>query len=187
MYISRNKKKQLGKQFGSFLEPFALGVLCLLFIIPALTFTNLTPIAKNLTSNVLGVQDEVAFNIEMVGGDHNVFQIEHLVKDTDLIYSYNTRILSHNSGNYSKPILVIENLSGNSQEISFKGSTETPTGSRIGLIYNDTFYELQNEIGETNTEILTIGSLDTITVFLSVESFKDIQFTETFYMNISFD
>lgn len=186
MYISRNKRKQLISKVGSFLEPFALGILCLLFIIPALTFSNLTPMVKELNSNVLGVQDETGFNIELIGGSHNIFQTEHLVKDSDTLYSYDSKILAHNSGSFSKPVLVIENVSDNKQEISFSGSTETPIQSRIGLIYNDTFFELQDEIGETTKQTLTIDPLSTVTVFLSVESFTDVQFSETFYMDISF-
>ncbi len=187
MYISRNKRKQLVSKIGSFLEPFALGILCLLFIIPALTFSNLTPIVKELNSNVLGVQDETGFNIELVGGSHNVFQGEHLVKDSDILYSYDSKILAHKSGSFSKPILIIENISNEKQDIFFSGSTEIPIQSRIGLIYNDTFFELQNEDGETTKQTLTIDPLSTITVFLSVESFTDVQFSEVFYMNVSFN
>lgn len=187
MYISRNKRKQFIQKAGSFLEPFALGILCLLFIIPALTFLNLTPIVKNITSNVLGAKDETGFNIELVGGSHNVFQSEHIVKDSDTKYTYDANIVAHNSGEYSKPVLVIENVSNESQSISFSGGTETPTGSRIGLIYNDTFYELQNETGEITTKTLEIEPLDTVTIFLSEESFTDVKFSETFYMDIVFE
>jgi hypothetical protein len=187
MYISRNKRKQFIQKAGSFLEPFALGILCLLFIIPGLTFLNLTPIVKNLTSNVLGAKDETGFDIELVGGDHKVFQNEHIVKDSDTKYTYDANILAHNSGEYSKPILVVKNVSNETQDISFSGSTETPTGSRIGLIYDDTFYELQDEDGRTTTKTLSIDSLDTVTIFLSEERFVDVQFSETFYMDISFD
>jgi hypothetical protein len=186
MYISRNKRQQIFSSVGRFLEPFGLGLLCLLFIIPALTFSNLTPLAKKLNDNVLGVQDETGFEIEMVGGNHNVFQNEHLVKQEDNLYKYDTKIISHSTGNYSKPILLITNLSSSTNEITFKGRTEIPIGSKIGLIYEDRFHELQDSLGETTTQKISIEGLDTINVFLSVESFGDVQFGETFFMDISF-
>lgn len=187
MYISRDRKQQIISEAGKFLEPFGLGLLCLLFIIPALTFINLSPIAKKLDTNVLGVQDEKSFNIELVGGNHNVFQNEHLVKNEEGRYSYDTKVLSHTSGSYSKPILYIENKSSENQNITFSGSTEVPTGSRIGIIYNDRFYELQDGSGDTASKSINIEPLSTVNIFLSVESFSDVQFEETFYMNISFN
>ncbi len=187
MYISRNKKQQIVSKAGKFLEPFGLGLLCLLFIIPALTFMNLSPITKKLDTNVLGAQDEKSFDIELVGGNHNVFQNEHLVKNEERRYSYDTKVLSHTSGSYSKPILYIENKSSETQSIVFSGSTEVPTGSRIGIIYNDKFYELQNGSGDTTSKSINIEPLNTVNIFLSVESFADVQFEETFYMDISFN
>lgn len=187
MYISKNKKQQIISEAGKFLEPFGLGLLCLLFVIPALTFSNLTPIAKKLDTNVLGAKDESGFDIELVGGDHNVFQNEHLIKNDNGSYAYDSKILSHNSGSYSKPILYIENKSSAGQSITLSGSTEIPTGSRIGVIYNDKFYELQNGTGETSPKSIAIEPLSTINIFLSVESFSDVQFEETFYMDISFN
>jgi hypothetical protein len=187
MYISRNKKQQILSEAGKFLEPFGLGLLCLLFIIPAFTFLNLSPTAKNLDTNVLGAQDEIGFNIELVGGNHNVFQNEHLIKNDEGRYSYDTKVLSHTSGSYSKPILYIENKSGTAQNITFSGSTEIPTGSRIGIIYNDKFYELQGGTGDTSEKTISIEPLSTVNVYLSVESFSDVQFEEVFYMDISFN
>jgi len=173
-------------KIGYFLEPFALGILCLLFIIPAFTFSNLTPLTQNIDSNVLGTQDKTGFNVELVGGSHNVLQNEHLFKNENGNYKYETKILRHTSGNYSKPILLIENLSSVEQNITFTGRTEIPTGSRIGIIYKNKFYELQNNRGETTDRTLTLDPLSTTNIFLSAESFSYVQFKETFYMDISF-
>jgi len=187
MYISKNKKQQITSKIGTLLEPFALGILCLLFIIPALTFSNLSPLTQKINPNVLGIQDETGLNIELIGGSHNIFQNEHFLKNKNGTYKYDTRILSHSAGSFSKPILLIENISSMNQNIIFHGSTELPTGSRIGIIFNNRFYELQNSEGETSEIILTLDSLSTSNIFLSVESFSDIQFQETFYMDISFN
>lgn len=187
MYISRNKKQQIFSKAGKFLEPFALGILCLLFIIPALTYSNLTPLTKKIDTNVLGVQDETGFDIELVGGNHNVFQNEHFISNNDTSYTYDTKILSHSAGNYSKPIFYIESKSTSSQSISFSGRTEFPTGSRIGIIYNEKFYELQDSKGETKSKTIEIEPAATINIFLSIESFSDVQFEETFYMDISYN
>ena len=187
MYISRNKKQQLFSKAGKFLEPFGLGLLCLLFIIPALAFSNLTPISKKINDNVLGLQDEFGFNVELVGGNHNIFQNEHLIKNDNGGYTYDTKILSHPAGSHSKPALLFENTSGSDQSITFTGSTEIPTGDRIGIISNDKFYELQNSKGETTSRTISVEPLTTVNVFIATEGFLDIQFGETLYMDISFD
>ena len=187
MYIGRNKKQQIVSKIGRFAEPFALGVLCLLFIIPALTFSNLTPSAKNIDSNVLGVQDEVDLEIQLVGGNHNIFQNEHFFKNSESLYSYDTKILSHTAGSYSKPVLYIENNSTSPQTITLTGKTEIPTGSSIGIIYNNKFYELQDGKGEITKRSITIDAVSTVNVFLSIESFSDVQFEEIFYMDISYN
>jgi len=187
MYISKNKKEKFLSSAGKFLEPFGLGLLCLLFIIPALTFSNLTTLTKKVNDNVLGVQDEIGFNIELVGGNHNIFQNEHLYKGDDgQAYSYDTKIVSHTQGDYSKPILIVENLSNSTQVISLNGSTEIPIGSRIGIISENKFLELQDSLGDTSTVELTVAPSETTNVFLSVESFTNVQFGETFFMDITF-
>jgi len=187
MYISKNKKQRFLSKAGRFLEPFALGILCLLFIIPALTFSNLTPLTQKLNPNVLGTEDKTGFDIELVGGNHNVFQSEHLLKNEDGNYKYDTKILKHTSGDYSKPILLIENTSSISQDVTFAGRTEIPIGSRIGIIYNNKFHVLQNNTGKTTEVTLPLDPLNTTNIFLSVEAFSDVRFQETFYIDISFN
>jgi hypothetical protein len=187
MYISKNKKQQITSKIGRFLEPFALGILCLLFIIPALTFSNLTPLIQKINPNVLGTKDEIGFGIELVGGSHNVFQNEHLLENEDGSYKYDTKILNHASGDYSKPILLIENISSIDKSVTFSGRTEIPIGSRIGIIHNNKFHVLQDNIGETTEVTLSLDPLNTTNIFLSVEAFSDVHFQETFYMDISFN
>ena len=46
--IMETRKEKTKRIFGQILEPFALGLLALLFILPAITVINLTPITNEL-------------------------------------------------------------------------------------------------------------------------------------------
>ncbi len=53
------KNQKLKKILYTFLEPFAFGILALIFIIPTITVVNLEPITKVLKNlDVLGVSEE---------------------------------------------------------------------------------------------------------------------------------
>lgn len=165
-------------------EPIALGMLALLFIIPAITVINLQPITQKLKDlNVLGANVKSKISINPIGGTHSVIQNEN-TQEVDSTYRYTTELQKREANSYSKPILEITNNKENKTAIEIYGSTQIPTGSKIGLIINDQYYNLQNQNGDTQTQRIVLIPKEKYTIFLKVESFSSVQFEEDFDLEI---
>jgi len=181
-----NKKENIKKIFGQILEPFALGVLALLFIIPVITVMNLTPLTQQLKKlDVLGVTTEDSVKLTLVEGKHEIFTSETLNKIDEDNYTYSVILNKRASDNYSKPIIEIENKSSEEKLLTFFGQTVTNTRSNISLILNEKSYRIQNSKGETYKPEIVIAPEQKIILFLSIENLSGIQFSEEYDMDIN--
>ena len=182
---ANNKLHTFKNTVGKILEPFAIGLLALLFIIPTLTVLNLTPITKKLQElNVLGVNTEDEISISLVEGTHDIFTNERLQRIDAKNSTYSAKLNKRSADNYSKPILEIANNSTEIKKVSFYGQTTTPTNSNIFLIINQKSYKIQNERGFTSPLEFEIFPGEKQIVFLSIESLTGVQFNEDFEMEI---
>lgn len=179
------KNQNLKKIFSLIIEPIALGLLALLFIIPTITVINLKPITKKIQdSDVLGLSEINQINISMVGGTHQIFNLEKLEKGEDEKYKYTTVITSRDANRYSKPILEIKNGKSSEVRIEVYGYTDLPTHSDISLIINDQIYRLQNPQGNTTTQTILLKPREKYIVYLAIENFSNVQFSEDFTLEI---
>ncbi|KKQ17832.1 MAG: hypothetical protein US29_C0005G0019 [candidate division WS6 bacterium GW2011_GWF1_36_8] len=180
-----NQKAQKFKNFvGHILEPFALGVLALLFIIPTITVMNLSPITKKLKDlNVLGVNSQSSVSVTLVGGKHDVFTEENLNKN-DNTYDYSTKLNKRAADSYSKPILEIKNNTEQVQTVSFYGQTLNQTQSNIRIIVDDKTYKIQDDRGQTYPQEVTVLPSSKVIVFLAIENLTGIQFSEEFDLQV---
>lgn len=167
------------------IEPFAIGLLALLFIIPTITVMNLSPITKRLKDlNVLGVNTQSAVSVDLVGGKHDIFSEENLDKNTDTIYEYTTKLNKRTADSYSKPILEIKNNTKDPRKVSFYGQTLNQTQSNIGIIVNNKLYKIQDDKGQTYPETITVEPSEKVVVFLAIENLAGIQFSEDFSLQV---
>jgi hypothetical protein len=181
-----NKKENVKKIFGQIIEPFALGVLALLFIIPVITVMNLTPLTQQLKKlDILGVTTEDSIKLTLVEGKHEIFTSETLNKIDEDNYTYSVILNKRASDNYSKPIIEIENKSSEEKLLTFFGQTLTNTRSNISLILNEKSYRIQNSKGETYNPEIVIAPEEKIILFLSIENLSGIQFSEEYDMDIN--
>ncbi len=178
-----NKTK---KVFSQILEPFALGLLALFFILPIITVMNLTPITKQLKKlDILGVTTQNDTIVRLVGGKHEVFSEETLNQTEDSKYAYSARLGKRGADSYSKPILEIENKTAEEKVISVWGQTLSNTKSEIYLIINEETYRLQDYKGNTYEQKIPVSSGDKIILFLALENLSGIQFSEMFDMTLN--
>ena len=182
--ISKNKKLKYKKTLGKILEPFALGVLALLFIIPAITVINLEPITKKVT-DVLGVTTNSELIFDLVGGTHEIVSAEKIYKEENGDYTYSAILTKRASDFYSKPIIKIINNTEDEKTLTFLGTTLNPTRSEIGLIIKDQAYKLQRANGESQKVEILLRPQSEYLVYLTVESVVGVQFSEEFEMKIS--
>lgn len=183
---SKLKSPQFKRVVGQILEPFALGLLALLFIIPTLTVFNLSPITKTLERlNVLGVSSNEDVSFTLVEGKHDIIRSEYLVKNEDGDYTYSTTLNKRASDSYSKPIIELKNNTQAQQTVVLYGQTKSPTRSNISVIINDQPYKLQNDSNNTYPQEIIINPQTTAVMFLSIENLSGVQFSEEFEMHLT--
>jgi len=184
--ITKNNQLKIKAFLGKILEPIALGLLALLFIIPSITVINLEPITKNIKefTDVLGVTTSSEVIVDLVGGTHEVLSVEKISKDGDNGYKYNAMLTKRESDFYSKPILQIRNNTDEDKILTFLGTTLNPTRSDIGLIINDQAYRLQRSTGQSETVEILLKPKAKYDIYLTVESVVGVQFSEEFEMKI---
>ena len=177
---------QFKKVVGQILEPFALGLLALLFIIPTLTVFNLSPITKTFEKlDVLGVSSNEDVSFTLVEGKHDIIRSESLVKNEDGDYIYSTTLNKRASDSYSKPIIELKNNTQEQQTIVLYGQTKTPTRSNISVIINDHPYKLQDESNNTYPQEITMDPGKSTIMFLAIENLSGVQFSEEFEMHLT--
>jgi len=183
---SKLKSPQYKKIIAQILEPFALGLLALLFIIPTLTVFNLSPITKTLEKlNVLGVTSNEDVTFTLVEGKHEIIRSEYLVKNEDGDYTYSTTLSKRASDSYSKPVIELKNNTQKQQTILLYGQTKSPTKSNISIIINNHPYKLQDETNNTYPQEITVDPEKSAIMFLSIENLSGVQFSEDFEMHLT--
>jgi hypothetical protein len=187
--ITKKKKSKFKELFSKVMEPIALGLLALLFIIPSITVINLEPITRNIKefTDVLGVTSSSEVIVDLVGGTHEILSSEKVHRDDSGNYIYEAILTKRGSDFYSKPILKIENRSEEDKILTFFGTTMNPTRSDIGLIINDQAYRLQKSSGESETVEILLRPKSEYMVYLTVESVIGIQFSEDFEIKIGIE
>jgi hypothetical protein len=186
---NNSKKSKFKEIFGKVLEPIALGLLALLFIIPSITVINLEPITRELKqfTDVLGVTTNSDVIVDLVGGTHEILSGEKVYKEDDRQYIYEAVLTKRESDFYSKPILNLENRSEEDKTVTFLGTTLNPTRTDIGLIINDQAYRLQKSNGESETVEILLKPQSEYLIYLTVESVVGVQFSEDFEMKLSIE
>ena len=185
--ITKRKNSKFKEIFGKVMEPIALGLLALLFIIPSITVVNLEPITKNIKqfTDVLGVTTSSEIIVDLVGGTHEILSGEKVYKNDSGEYIYEAKLTKRESDFYSKPILRIENRTEEDKNVTFLGTTLNPTRSDIGLIINDQTYKLQKSSGESESVEVLLRAQGKYDVYLTVESVVGVQFSEDFEIKIT--
>ena len=179
------KNQKLKKTLSLVIEPIAFGLLALLFIIPTITVMNLKPLTKKIKdSTVLGLSEKAQLEINLVGGTHQIFSQEKLEKEENGTYKYTTVISSRDANRYSKPILEVKNSKSTEVKLEIYGYTHLPTHSDIFLIINDQIYRLQNPQGNTTTQKIALEPNQKYIVYLAIESFSNVKFSEDFTLEI---
>lgn len=180
------RKNKTKKIFGQIIEPFALGVLALLFILPIITVMNLTPLTKQIKKlDILGVTTEELVELRLVEGKHEIFSSETLNKIDQENYTYSVILNKRASDSYSKPIIEIENKSLEKKNLTFLGQTLTNTKSNISLLLNEKSYRVQDSKGETYAPNIVVEPEEKVILFLSIENLSGIQFSEEYDMDIN--
>lgn len=177
-----NQKRELrrfSEKYGRTFEPFLVIAILVIFAIPILTVVNLTPETRaQKSNNVLGVTDEGVLAINSVGGTHDVVKDETVKNEDDGSKTYSATIKAHEAGRVSKPVFEVVNNTGDAKTIRALARTEDSANLKVGVIFNDTNYVLQDVNGEQFFHDFKLESGQKVTLYLTVESEKNMAFDE---------
>lgn len=182
--IDKREIKRAGLKFGKYLDPLGLFLLIAVFILPALAVLNLSPKAKQ-TYNVLGAKSDKEISVIMVGGLHDYVRNERIEFPSSGSFKYSAKLLKHDIGEYSKPILQLSNTYERDQTVSVVGGTSNPTGSPIYLLFRDKAYLIQDEAGIQNVVSIRIPKQSRESMYLQFNTLTPVLFDEEFEITVT--
>jgi hypothetical protein len=181
--IDKREVKRFNMKFGKFLDPLALFLLIAVFVLPSLAVLNLSPRSRSAT-NVLGAESKEEVSTVLVGGIHDFIKEERIDFPNEKRVQYNSVMIKHNVGTYSKPILQVSNTFGNDATVNIQGGTENPTGSPIYLIVNNQEYLLQDASGNPQDISVKLPEQSKNIVYLKFETTTPLLFNENVSITI---
>lgn len=180
--IDKRELKRLNKKIGKYLDPLALFLLFAVFILPALTVLNLSPQSKS-NFNVLGTTSKEEISLVLVGGVHDIFKEERILFPNDKYTKYESTIIKHEKGEYSKPILQIKNTFSDNVNIYVSGGTQNPINAELSLIYEGNEYLLQDRAGNMKEVELNVKENSKNIIYLKLVSPISLKFNEKVEIN----
>lgn len=181
--IDKREIKRFNMKFGKFLDPLALFLLIAVFVLPSLAVINLSPKSKSAT-NVLGAESKQEISTVLVGGIHDYIKEERIDFPNEKRVEYNSVLIKHSPGTYSKPILQITNSFNNDAIVNILGGTQNPTGSPIYLIVNNQEYLLQDSSGDTQEVQVKLPQQSKNIVYLKLDTTTPLLFNEDISITI---
>lgn len=173
--------KRLQIKYGSFLEPFAIILLLMLYLIPVVAVINLSPRVRQSYEegkSVLGIRNEGALSVTSITGIHSVITNEDFYQQLPHRYVYSAKLSVRDAGQYSKPVLRISNPTSAPQAVEFVASKESSSTSEIGVIFDDVNYILLESSGKVVSRSLEVAPNSEITIYLTVSNASRANFSE---------
>lgn len=181
--INKREVKRFSLKFGKFFDPLGLFLLIAFFVLPTLAVINLSPQTKSLNS-VLGAQSKKEVSIVLIGGVHEYIINEKLSTKSQDFATYTSRLLKRKAGEYSKPILQLQNTFSQDAVFEISGGTQNPTGATISIYMNNQEYILQDSSGTNNTISITLPKNSKNDMYLRFNTQTEIQFGEDIEINL---
>jgi hypothetical protein len=181
--INKREAKRFSMKFGKFFDPLGLFLLIAFFILPTLAVINLSPQTKSL-NNVLGTQSKKEVSTVLIGGVHEYIVNEKLAFKSQDFATYTSKLLKREAGEYSKPILQLQNTFSQDAVFEVSGGTQNPTGATISILLNGIEYVLQDSSGTNNTISITLPKNSKNDMYLRFNTQAEIQFSEDIEINL---
>lgn len=169
--------KRWRNRFEKVLEPFAIIALVALFVLPALTVLNLTPMVSPVNDNVLGATDREGVGVALVGGIHTTIDNESMeAGDSDITYT--AKLRARDQGIYSKPILELTNFNNERTDMQVSAYLPNVSDTDIKVVFNNEEYRLIHIDGRRYTQTIPMDKDDKGILYLSLDTKQDIRFAE---------
>jgi hypothetical protein len=165
-------------------DPFLILGVFLLFVIPALTVMNLTPIKiDKKDDNVLGVAESTVVNLTENSIEEDGINVVSFNQTDDKITKIKVQHLTHSAGQYENLIFTAQNDTEEEKSMKVTSSHEiTDLGTQVSLLTDDHEYILLKDDGTIYPASIPIEPDQTLEVHLSIYSPLDVNFTS--YINL---
>jgi len=179
------KRPKSSSWFEKFADPFLVFAIFALFIIPAITVFNLTPIqfSKPKDDSVLGIAETDIVTITENSEENDGISVISLDQPNDRSYQFEIKHLTHTAGKYENLIFTAENHTDEKRSIKVTSKLEiTDPGSKVSLKAGGMNYVLLKEDGTLYPATIYLDPNEKLEVSLIIESPVDINFIS--YINL---
>ena len=183
-------RSKISSFIEKFVDPFLVLGIFTLFLIPAITVFNLTPIqfSKPNDDSILGVEESTLITFTENTETNDGISVSEFEQTDDNNYKLKISHLTHTIGNYKNLIFTAENPTEDEKNLRITSSHEiTDPGIKVSLLKGDSSYVLLKEDSTVYPVSLYIKPEEKIEVSLSIESPIDVNFTSYIDLNIFVD
>ncbi len=182
--------KEFWSKVDFILGPLGIVVILAIFILPVLVAVNLTAKTRSLYQ-VLGTQDSKTVILDLVGGQHRVISEEEFEDN-----KYRAVLKSREAGQYSKPILEIENNSNSEASVEFYGRINDSSPLTLGLISEEDVdgknkdavkYILADESGSEYVNEINLARGEKRVLYLDLKSGFDVSYSQEVVINFNIE
>ncbi|MFH1547486.1 MAG: hypothetical protein ABIC57_03295 [bacterium] len=181
-------------KISSFVEKFAdpfliLGIFAL-FLIPAITVFNLTPIqfSRNNDDSILGVAEtELIKFTENIKSEDGIY-VSEFVQTDNKGYKLTITHSTHSLGNYKNLIFTAENPTDKEKILKITSQHEvTDPETEVSIVTGNDNYVLLRKDGSLFPVSIYLKPEEKIEAVLNIESPSDVNFSSTLILNIYVD
>jgi hypothetical protein len=183
-------RPKISSFIGKLVDPFIVLGIFALFLIPAVTVFNLTPVQFNKSEDdsILGVEESTLITFIENTDVEDGISVSEFEQTDDNNYRLKISHLTHTIGNYRNLIFTAENPTEDEKNLRITSSHEiTDPGIKVSLLENDTSYILLKEDGTLYPVSIYIKPEEKVEISLSIESPIDVNFTSYIDLNIFVD
>jgi hypothetical protein len=187
--MSKTSKTTLSK-LSTFLDPFLVVGILVLFTIPIITLLNLTPAHRPAPAkeNVLGIANQSKLTITPNTIALDGISVEKFTQTTDRSYELQVSLLPHEAGSFQNTLLTAINGTDEEKTINITSEFESfAQGSKVSIVVDDVRFVVLAPDGAMYPPTLYVMPGDSLIASILVESPDQVNFATGFSLDLSIE
>lgn len=182
--------KRLDTKFGKFLDPLLVLAIIALFVIPAITLTNLTPGYRPPPEepNVLGVTEGTTMSIRPHTEPYDGISLSKFTQTSASSHTLYLSQIPHKEGIHTNKLFSAINGTEKEKMIHVTSAIErVAPGTKLSLVVRKTKFVILDEAGITYPPTLYVAPGQIMDVSLEIKSPVDVNFTTGFSLDLTIE
>ena len=178
-----NQPKKVIKKFGTFLDPFLIVGIFILFLIPVITVINLTPGQKipEKTESVLGAADPTLVNLLANTNTAEGITVTKVTQNSDHSYTLYIEKEAHQKGVYQNKLFTASNGTPDEKRIHVTSNFEgIAPGTKVSVVVDGVRFIVLNSDGTTYPPTIYLTPGSAVSADIEIDSPTDVNFVSGF-------